>query len=311
MLKIKKILPFALLSFLLASFVWFLAKQGAESVEISFFVPLVFINLPPHMQITSDVPSVVSVSGRILRRYSNNFNPSALQATVDLTNAKSGLFQYTLTEQNIPISESVSVARIIPGQIELMIEEIVEKQLTIRARYQGQLQAGKILQGIEISPDTVKVKGPQSVLQGIESVFTNEIDLQNINRSIVMLVSLDLPDPNIQFLDNVNDSYIANVKVSSLPVRKRFDDVAILLLNQSHVSVTNPTAFNLFVEGPEELMNNLESSQIYGTIDLLQYEPGSYWVQPEAILPEGISLLQQWPKISLWVKPTKLSQEQE
>ncbi len=306
MLKIKKILPFALLSFLLASFVWFLAKQGGESVEISFFVPLVFINLPAHMQITSDVPSVVGVSGRILRRYSNNFNPSAFQATVDLTNARSGLYQYTLTEQNIPISESISVAHIIPAQIELMIEEIIEKQLTIRARYQGQLQSGKILRGIQILPETVKVKGPQSVLQNIDAVFTNEIDLQHINRSLEMIVSLDLPDPNLQILDDGIDSYIANVLVSSLPVRKRFDKVEILLLNQNYVSVTNPTEFNLFVEGPEELVNNLEPSQIYGTIDLVQYKPGSYWVQPEAILPEGISLLQQWPKISLWVKPTKL-----
>ena len=307
MFKIKKILPFALLSFLLASFVWFLAKQGGESVEISFFVPLVFINLPAHMQITSDVPSVVSVSGRILRRFSNNFNPSALQATVDLTNARSGLYQYTLTEQNIPISESISVAHIIPAQIELMIEEVIEKQLTIRARYQGQLQSGKILRGIQILPETVKVKGPQSVLQSIDAVYTNEIDLQEINSSLEMTVSLDLPDPNLQILDDGIDSYIANVTVSSLPVRKRFDNVEILLLNQNYVSVTNPTEFNLFVEGPEELVNNLETSQIYGTIDLVQYEPGSYWVQPEAILPEGISLLQQWPKISLWVKPTKLS----
>ena len=309
MFKIKKILPFALLSFLLASFVWFLAKQGGESVEISFFVPLVFINLPAHMQITTDVPSVVSVSGRILRRYSNNFNPSALQATVDLTNARSGLYQYTLTEQNIPISESISVAHIIPAQIELMIEEVIEKQLTIRARYQGQLQSGKILRGIQILPETVKVKGPQSVLQSIDAVYTNEIDLQDINSSLEMTVSLDLPDPNLQILDDGIDSYIANVTVSSLPVRKRFDNVEILLLNQNYVSVTNPTEFNLFVEGPEELVNNLETSQIYGTIDLVQYEPGSYWVQPEAILPEGISLLQQWPKISLWVKPTKLSPE--
>lgn len=307
MLKIKKILPFALLSFLLASFVWFLAKQGGESVEISFFVPLVFINLPAHMQITSDVPSVVSVSGRILRRYRNNFNPSALQATVDLTNARSGLYQYTLTEQNIPISESISVAHIIPAQIELRIEEMIEKQLTIRARYQGQLQSGKILRGIQIFPGTVKVKGPQSVLQSIDAVFTNEIDLQDINSSLEMIVSLDLPDPNLQISDDGIDSYIANVMVSSLSVRKRFDNVEILLLNQNYVSVTNPTEFNLFVEGPEELVNNLEPSQIYGTIDLVQYKPGSYWVQPEAILPEGISLLQQWPKISLWVKPTKLS----
>jgi hypothetical protein len=63
------------------------------------------------------------------------------------------------------------------------------------------------------------------------------------------------------------------------------------------------------VEGPEELVNNLEISQIHGTIDLVEYKPGSYWVQPEAVLPEGISLLQQWPKISLWVKPTKLTPE--
>lgn len=305
-LKIKKVLPFSLLSFLLAIFVWYLAQQGRESVEISFFVPLVFQNLPTDMQITSEVPAVINVSGKITRRHSNEFNPTDIQALVDLTNVNPGTFQYVLTERNISAPKEVSIVRINPNHINLLVEEVIEKTLTIRPRYETQLKPGKIFEGIEVIPETVRVQGPKSVLEKIDTIFTQEIDLQNINRTADMIIQLDLPEPSLRFMDDDVENYIAHIRVASVPIKKRFDGVAIHLMNPTHISVTNPTQFNLYVEGPEELLNALDSSNFYGRIDLSKYEPGSHWVQPQAVLPSGITLLQQWPKISLWVKPQKL-----
>ena len=305
-LKIKKILPFSLLSFLLAIFVWYLAQQGRESVEISFFVPLVFQNLPTDMQITSEVPAVINVSGRITRRHSDDLNPTDIQAVVDLTNVTPGTFQYLLTEQNISAPKVVSIVRINPSQINLLVEEVIEKTLTIRPRYEMELQPGKIFEGIEVIPETVRVQGPKSVLEKIETIYTQQIDLANINRTADMIIRLDLPAPSLRFLDENVENYIAHIMISSEPIKKRFDDVAIYLVNPTHISVTNPTHFNLYVEGPEEILNYLDSSNFYGRIDLSEYKPGSHWVQPQAVLPAGVTLLQQWPKISLWVKPQKL-----
>ncbi len=307
MLLIRKILPFSLLSFFLAVFVWYLAKQGAETVEISFFVPLVFKNLSPNMEITSDIPSVIRISGRITRRQSSDFNPAGLQAVVDLANTDSGTFQYTLNKQNIPTPDTVTIVQITPAQIDLIIEELSEKTVTIRPRFQGQLKVGKILQGIEVEPNTVKLKGPKTILETVDSVFTSDIDLENINQTGSMIVRLDLPNPKLQLLNQDVDAYMAHIQVSNLPIRRKFENVAIYLTNPTYVSLINPKNFTLYVEGAEEILKDLDASQLYGSIDLSNYKPGSHKVQPEAILPAGVSPLQQWPIISLWVKPQKLS----
>lgn len=119
-------------------------SESRESVEISFFVPLVFQNLPTDMQITSEVPAVINVSGKITRRHSNEFNPTDIQALVDLTNVNPGTFQYVLTERNISAPKEVSIVRINPNHINLLVEEVIEKTLTIRPRYETQLKPGKI-----------------------------------------------------------------------------------------------------------------------------------------------------------------------
>ena len=68
-------------------------------------------------------------------------------------------------------------------------------------------------------------------------------------------------------------------------------------------SVINPMNFNVFVEGPEYLIQELDREELFGEIDLSEYEPGNYpKVTPEVVIPEGITVLQQWPIVSVWVK---------
>jgi hypothetical protein len=70
-----------------------------------------------------------------------------------------------------------------------------------------------------------------------------------------------------------------------------------------YVSVINPGTFNVFVEGPEDLIQKLNLDQLYGEIDLSTFEPGEYpKVTPKVVKPDGITVLQQWPIVSVWVK---------
>ena len=52
------------------------------------------------------------------------------------------------------------------------------------------------------------------------------------------------------------------------------------------MSVINPSVFNVFVEGPAEILNRLEPSEIYGIIDLSESEPGSYQIKPKPVTPD-------------------------
>ena len=87
--------------------------------------------------------------------------------------------------------------------------------------------------------------------------------------------------------------------------------VATLALEAVVDNVVRLLKASQFVEGPAEILNRLEPSEIYGIIDLSESEPGSYQIKPKPVIPNEITVLQQWPTVSLWVKPERIEAEQE
>lgn len=294
---------YKVLAVVLAVFVWFLARKSGEPIQMSFYAPVVFKNVSPEFQVTSDPPQVNIVVHTNSR---DSFNPQEIQAVLDLDKAQEGTLSYVMTENHILSPVKVEITRIHPSQITVRIEELIEKSFSIKPRYQGTPKKGYLLGDIKIVPDTLTMRGPRSVLEKMEHISAHEIELEGLNESTTMRVDLDLPGGNVQIINQNVDFYTAEVTINSLPIKKRFDNVPVYLRNMDYVSVINPNTFNVFVEGPEYLIQELDRDKLYGEIDLSTYEPGNYpKVTPKVVTPEGITVLQQWPIVSVWVKNEK------
>lgn len=295
---------YKVLAVVLAVFVWFLARKSGEPIQMSFYAPVVFKNVSPEFQVTSDPPQVNIVVHTNSR---DSFNPQEIQAVLDLDKAREGTLSYVMTENHILSPVKVEITRIHPSQITVRIEELIEKSFSIKPRYQGTPKKGYLLGDIKIVPDNLTMRGPRSVLEKMEHISAHEIELEGLNESTTMRVDLDLPGGNVQIINQNVDFYTAEVTINSLPIKKRFDNVPVYLRNMDYVSVINPNTFNVFVEGPEYLIQELDRDKLYGEIDLSTYEPGNYpKVTPKVVTPEGITVLQQWPIVSVWVKNEKL-----
>ena len=295
---------YKVLAVVLAVFVWFLARKSGEPIQMSFYAPVVFKNVSPEFQVTSDPPQVNIVVHTNSR---DSFNPQEIQAVLDLDKAQEGTLSYVMTENHILSPVKVEITRIHPSQITVRIEELIEKSFSIKPRYQGTPKKGYLLGDIKIVPDTLTMRGPRSVLEKMEYISAHEIVLEGLNESTTMRVDLDLPGGNVQIINQNVDFYTAEVTINSLPIKKRFDNVPVYLRNMDYVSVINPNTFNVFVEGPEYLIQELDRDKLYGEIDLSTYEPGNYpKVTPKVVTLEGITVLQQWPIVSVWVKNEKL-----
>jgi len=295
---------YKVLAVVLAVFVWFLARKSGEPIQMSFYAPVVFKNVSPEFQVTSDPPQVNIVVHTNSR---DSFNPQEIQAVLDLDKAQEGTLSYVMTENHILSPVKVEITRIHPSQITVRIEELIEKSFSIKPRYQGTPKKGYLLGDIKIVPDTLTMRGPRSVLEKMEYISAHEIVLEGLNESTTMRVDLDLPGGNVQIINQNVDFYTAEVTINSLPIKRRFDNVPVYLRNMDYVSVINPNTFNVFVEGPEYLIQELDRDKLYGEIDLSTYEPGNYPKEtPKVVTPEGITVLQQWPIVSVWVKNEKL-----
>ena len=294
---------YKVLALFLAVFVWFLARKSGEPIQMSFYAPVVFKNVSPEYQVTSDPPQVNIVVHTNSR---DSFNPQEIQAVLDLDKAQEGSLSYVLTENHILSPVKVEITRIHPSQITVRIEELIEKSFSIKPRYHGKPKKGYLLGDIKIVPNTLTMRGPRSVLEKMDHISAHEIELEGLNKNVTVRVDLDLPGGNVQIMNQNVDFYTAEVTINSLPIKKRFDNVPVFLRNMDYVSVINPNTFNVFVEGPEYLIQELDRDGLFGEIDLSTYEPGNYpKVTPKVVIPEGITVLQQWPIVSIWVKNEK------
>ena len=246
---------YKLLAVVLAIFVWFLARKSGEPIQMSFYAPVVLKNVSTAFQVTSDPPQVNIVAHTNSRE---SFNPQEIQAVLDLENAKEGTLSYVLTENHILSPVKVQITRIYPSQITVSIEELIEKTYPIKPRYQGRPKTGYLLGAIKIVPDTLTMRGPRSELEKLDHISAHEIELEGLKESVTMRVDLDLPGGNVQVIHQDVDYYTAEVTINSLPIRRRFDNVQVQLTNVEYASVINPKAFNVFVEGPEGIIRELD-----------------------------------------------------
>ena len=179
----------------------------------------------------------------------------------------------------------------------------IEIDVVIEPRFQGKLKKGFLLESIEMDPPSIRLQGAKSKLEPVKRIMTSQIDLNGLDASLDLIVQLDIPQGDLLIKNKDVENYLARINIKSRPIKKRFDNVPVYLRNAFYVNVINPHVFNVFVEGPAEVLNNLGPSEIYGVIDLSGTEPGSFQVKPQTVVPDEITVLQQWPTVSLWVKP--------
>src|SRR3972149_6687795 len=137
-------LSLKLLSLFLAITIWgFVAPQRrGESTEIKFLSPLVLKNIPPKMEITSDLVQAVSVLLRVPRSLAKTINPNLFRVGIDLRNQLPGSFEYQLSQKNVtynnePPPGGLEVLQISPQQFTLSLEQLTEKTVPINPRLVG------------------------------------------------------------------------------------------------------------------------------------------------------------------------------
>ncbi|MEC7221822.1 MAG: hypothetical protein VXW29_15605, partial [SAR324 cluster bacterium] len=84
-------LPFKVLAIVLALTVWLLAKQEEKPVQVSFFAPIIFTNLPTMLQVSVN-PTQVNVSATVSQRRSSSLNPAEIRMLLDLETARPGTY---------------------------------------------------------------------------------------------------------------------------------------------------------------------------------------------------------------------------
>jgi YbbR domain-containing protein len=154
-------------------------------------VPLGLKNIPANLEIL-DEPKTISISIEGQERLLKKLRQEDISVIIDLSNVKEGKGFFPLTPDNIALPRALTVTRISPQTVTLLIEEKMKKRVPVRPIIIGSPAEGFLIKGIEAVPKKVEIEGPKNMIIKVHSVKTEAIDITGITGDLQYSVPLNL-----------------------------------------------------------------------------------------------------------------------
>ncbi len=247
------------ISICLAIMLWYFVV-GEDQLDITIQVPIEVINIPRDLTISNQFKKEIEVSVRGPRSMVLDLKNRDISRPVNLSNAKPGTIVIKNDEDSISFPKGISVQRLQPKNITLLLDQLIQKNFPIDPVTQGEPARGYVLQKLYLDPDHLAISGPKNILERDLALKTYVIDLDGLDHSTTLQVHLNL-DPD--FLDLIGETVVTakldvreklvDRKVVNIPVNVREANLPVTVQPDS-ITVEARIPENLIKDTPELVM---------------------------------------------------------
>jgi len=233
---------------------------------------------------------------------------SQLRALVDLTQARQPIQTSATIIAVDSNGDPIDGISLNPDKVSINLP-ITQKggyrNVVVKVITQGKLADGYRLTSISVNPPSVTVfsSDPQKVDSLPGYVETIPVILDNLKSDLIIPIELNLPEGiTLVGLQQISiqasiDPIESSLTISRIPVD-------IIGLKDGFTATVAPETVDIIFSGPLPLLDALKPSDIQVTVDLTNYLPGTYQIEPivvvisneidiESILPETIEVVIQ------------------
>ncbi|MGK5087565.1 CdaR family protein [Bdellovibrionota bacterium FG-2] len=279
-----------LISVAIALLLWVIVL-GSRNVEVTKEIPI-------EINTSSDVVPANEIPEKIAFRLSG---PKAfLRAIVDrhedpirvnLSGAKPGLVTYRFFSDNIKIPIGVKVLSVSPAAILIKLEAIKKREVPVKVELRGVPPEGFRIGKLELKPEVIRIKGPESRIENITQILANPIDVSHFKESVEKEVGLDLARLGVQL-----EGPLPKISIGIEPVTANFRirNVDVRVISSGRVRLDEKTV-TVMVQAEAKEMKFLDRSRVYAVIDMSDKPKGQYFEAVKVILPEGVGLVRVIP----------------
>ncbi|HEX8146337.1 MAG TPA: CdaR family protein [Pyrinomonadaceae bacterium] len=247
------------LALLITLGLWYaVTTQRAPATKRLHDVPLEFL-LPGGVDIGNDPVDKVDVMLVGSQDKLAVLTARDLVAQVDVTGLLPGDRNPRLTPNNVSMDlpEGVLIREIMPRSLTLHLEPVVEREVPVEARFEGEPPPGFARGAATVTPDRVRVRGPESHIRAVERAFTETISLAGRREPLALpQVSVDIPDHKVVPLDA---TVSVRVEIGEEQAERRFAGVGVR--SESGGAVTPATAA-VVVRGPHSVVEALRPEDL-------------------------------------------------
>jgi YbbR domain-containing protein len=258
---------------------WYGVNGQRESVTQKFHAVQLTFRLPAGLEISNDPPKSVEITLSGSKAALAGITIRDLVASVDVTRSGEHIEQLTPIRVHLDLPEGVHVDQVDPNRVAILVEPRIEREVEVEARLSGTLPEGYELRSVNISPNKIKVRGPESHVAVLQKARTETISLDGRKAAFpAPQISLDIPDEKIDPVDTVVNVYL---DIGEQRIEKTLKGVSV---RDESGAPANPRIASVTLYGPRSVIEKLHAGEIQ--IKLGNGEDGS--LVPGLLLPSGI-----------------------
>ncbi len=215
-----------LISLIFAVLLWYFVV-GEDKVDTTVYIPVEIVNLPKELIISNQFKKQLEATVRGPRGLISGMNRQRITRTINLAKATPGTIVIRNEPETIQFPRGVTVSRIQPTHITLLIDELVEKELPVQAKTTGEPAIGHELAGVAFEPPLIKIAGPKAIV-GLEKLLTAKpIDITGLKGPTTIQVPLVLRPALLELMGET--VVTANVVIREKTTERTIADVPIHL----------------------------------------------------------------------------------
>ena len=238
---------------------WYaVTTQRAPAVKRLHDVPLEF-SLPEGVDIGNDPLDEVDVVLEGSQAKLAEINARNLVARVDVTQLGLGDRVVRLSDRNVTMDlpTGVRIVDLAPRSVTLRLEPVVEREVEVEARFEGNPPAGFAVRGVQITPPSVRVRGPESHVRAAERAYTETISLEGQRGSLAFpQVAVDIPDRKVTPLAS---AVAVRVEIGEEQAERRFTNVPVSAFSGGQAA---PAEAAVTLRGPRSVVEALRPDEV-------------------------------------------------
>ncbi len=249
--------PFKVLSIVFALMIW--AWVQTQQIVSQRTRAEVKWSIPEDHAWVDPVPKSLVVTIKGPQGLVRNVKKRTLRYDVDLADAETGMTSVDFSSRAFKgMPEGVEVVQISPPGVDVELDHRMERTVRITPATIGDVAQGYRFDSVSVTPSTVRIAGPRSLVRGIAEVSTDVIDLTGMTEDKELTLSLASKWRTVRPVEK--QTLKASVKVQPIIAEKTFNDVPVMA--RADGWQTAPSTALVTLSGPAAVMRELTSDRI-------------------------------------------------
>ena len=187
-----------IVSLLLAVGLWLAISPDEQPAEVAVRAPIVFQNLPPQIEISSETIPEAQIRVRGPERVIRQLRGNDVHADIELADAKPGERTFDLTSQQVRHPRELTVVQVVPSQVHLAFDTRLTREVEIHARVTGNFLAGEQIARVEVDPAKITITGPRHHVEKVDAATTDPVDASGTMTRATFVTNVYVTDPLVQ-----------------------------------------------------------------------------------------------------------------